>query len=70
MFNTKRLQQQADETEPIGILYEDETWKTSLRVIHPAWLLAYRLIAFGVLLALIISNLVIGGARVLFFYTQ
>ncbi|CAH1417228.1 unnamed protein product [Lactuca virosa] len=70
VFNTKRRHQQDDETEPIGILYEDETWKTSLRVIHPAWLLAYRLIAFGVLLALIISNLVIGGARVLFFYTQ
>lgn len=68
VVNKKRRYQQDD--EPIGILYEDETWRTSLTIIHPAWLLAYRLFAFGVLLAIIISNLVIGGVRVLFFYTQ
>ncbi|KAI3720323.1 hypothetical protein L6452_21239 [Arctium lappa] len=72
VFNRKRCRQRDGEAdvESIGILYEDETWRTSLKAIHPGWLLAYRLIAFSVLSALLISNIVIGGARVLFFYTQ
>lgn len=56
--------------EPVGILYEDETWRTSLKTLHPAWLLVYRLFAFGVMLALLIVNLIVDGADILFFYTQ
>lgn len=72
VFHKKRSQRQDNEPgfEPIGILYDNETWKTSLKAIHPAWLLAYRLIAFCVLLALLTSNLVISGASVFFYYTQ
>ncbi|MFS7966407.1 hypothetical protein Hanom_Chr09g00773391 [Helianthus anomalus] len=54
---------------PVGILYEDETWRTSLESFHPAWLLVYRLVAFGVMLALLIANLIVYGANSLFFYT-
>ncbi|KAK1408692.1 hypothetical protein QVD17_40682 [Tagetes erecta] len=54
----------------IGILYEDETWMTSFISLHPAWLLVYRLIAFGVTLALLIAALIVYGANTLFFYTQ
>ncbi|KAL8269091.1 hypothetical protein R6Q59_002889 [Mikania micrantha] len=70
--NKKRSRQQDDEMqiEPIGILYDDEMWKTSLKSMHPVWLLAYRLIAFGVLFTILFFNLAISGAGVLFYYTQ
>nr|XP_043623082.1 uncharacterized protein LOC122594840 [Erigeron canadensis] len=70
--NKKRTQKQDDEldTEPTGILYEDETWRTSFEEMHPAWLLCYRLIAFCLLLTILVYDLVIAGAGKLFFYTQ
>ncbi|KAI3795969.1 hypothetical protein L1987_38630 [Smallanthus sonchifolius] len=58
------------DSEPIEILYDDETWRTSLKSVHPVWLLVYRLIAFGVLLTILFFNLAISGAGVLFYYTQ
>ncbi|KAJ9563777.1 hypothetical protein OSB04_008937 [Centaurea solstitialis] len=73
VVNKKRSRQRDDDeadVEPIGILYEDETWRTSLRAMHPGWLLAYRLIAFSVLLALLVTNLAFSGTRGLLFYTQ
>ncbi|KAJ0495413.1 hypothetical protein HanIR_Chr12g0608491 [Helianthus annuus] len=72
VVNRKRRKQQDDEldVEPIGILYDDETWRTSIKSLHPVWLLAYRLIAFSVLLAILSINLAISGPGVLFYYTQ
>lgn len=72
IFNKQKNQRLHDEldVEPIGILYEDETWKTSFKAIHPVWLLSYRLVAFIVLSAILSSNLAIGGIGVFFFYTQ
>lgn len=72
VFNkkTSRIKDRKHDVKPIGILYEDETWRTSWKALHPAWLLVYRLIALGVMLALLIANLILDGADILFFYTQ
>ncbi|XP_071693944.1 uncharacterized protein [Rutidosis leptorrhynchoides] len=67
---TSRKKENELVAEPIGILYEDETWRTSLKAVHPAWLLVYRLFAFGLMLAILIVNLVGAGADVFFYYTQ
>lgn len=53
-----------------GILYEDEVWRPCLRSIHPAWLLGYRVIAFIVLLLMLILNIAIDGAGIMYYYTQ
>ncbi|GJZ51626.1 hypothetical protein Tco_0606141 [Tanacetum coccineum] len=72
VVNKKSSRKRDDEldVEPGGILYEDETWRSSIKALHPAWLLSYRLVAFGVLLSILVSDVAIIGAGVLFFYTQ
>ncbi|PWA71931.1 hypothetical protein CTI12_AA273850 [Artemisia annua] len=72
VINRKKSHAKEDEhdAEPVGILYEDETWRTSIKAVHPAWLLVFRLFAFGIMLALLITSLILDGADILFFYTQ
>ncbi|KAJ1277724.1 hypothetical protein BS78_04G025800 [Paspalum vaginatum] len=55
---------------PDGVLYDDEAWRPCLRDIHPAWLLAYRLISFFVLLSLLVVIVISDGGNIFYYYTQ
>ncbi|XP_057442932.1 uncharacterized protein LOC130734501 [Lotus japonicus] len=59
-----------NQEETSATLYEDETWKPSLKGIHPAWLMAFRVFAFILLLVLLIVDAAVYGGHVFFFYTQ
>lgn len=69
-FKRRKSESGDDSQDSVGSLYEDEFWRTCLKGIHPAWLLAYRMLAFAVLLALIIGDAVVSGGGIFLFYTQ
>ncbi|XP_050224625.1 uncharacterized protein LOC126674250 [Mercurialis annua] len=52
-------------------LHEQRTWRPCLDQIHPIWLLVYRVVAFSVLFASLVSKASVNGFLVMFFfYTQ
>lgn len=59
-----------DQQEAAGCLYDDEVWGTCSKSIHPIWLLAYRIVAFCALLALLLTDTVIHSAAKYYFYTE
>ncbi|KAL4348747.1 hypothetical protein GQ457_17G027060 [Hibiscus cannabinus] len=59
-----------DTEETRGSLHEDETWRPCLKGIHPAWLMAFRLFAFFVLLILLIVTAFVDGGSIFYYYTQ
>ncbi|GAB4846733.1 hypothetical protein Ancab_025741 [Ancistrocladus abbreviatus] len=52
------------------LFHDDDAWRTSLREVHPIWLLAFRVLAFSLFLAILIVEIVIHGVAMLFYYTQ
>lgn len=51
-------------------LSKDEAWTTCSKTVHPVWLLAYRVVSFWALLALILADTIVHSPRIFFFYTQ
>ncbi|CAA7402271.1 unnamed protein product [Spirodela intermedia] len=67
----EREREEREQDEPRGpLLYEEDTWRPCLEKIHPAWLLGFRVLAFSVLSALLVVNLVAQGGEMFYFYTQ
>ncbi|KAI9178567.1 hypothetical protein LWI28_027976 [Acer negundo] len=56
--------------DAVNFLHSDDVWRPCLKEIHPIWLLAFRVIAFCLLLAMLIVKVIFSGAIILIYYTQ
>lgn len=69
-YNGPGSRREEGEENPENALYDDESWMPCLNIIHPAWLLGFRVVSFFLLLALLSTNVAIDGASIFYFYTQ
>ncbi|XP_021888795.1 uncharacterized protein LOC110807835 [Carica papaya] len=69
-FRRRRDENEEDQQDSAGTLFEDETWKPCLKGIHPAWLLAFRVVAFFVLLVMLFVIVLADGGTIFYYYTQ
>ncbi|KAI4989326.1 hypothetical protein ZWY2020_036643, partial [Hordeum vulgare] len=53
-----------------GVVYLEDCWKPCLDDIHPAWLLAFRLVSFLLMDSVIIYDVIVDGWTVFLYYTQ
>ncbi|KAE8803595.1 putative LRR receptor-like serine/threonine-protein kinase [Hordeum vulgare] len=53
-----------------GVVYLEDCWKSCLDDIHPAWLLAFRLVSFLFMASVIIYDVIVDGWTVFLYYTQ
>lgn len=68
--NKYRKRASEEQGEAAGCLYEDESWGTCLKSVHPIWLLAYRICAFCAMLALLLADAISHGGGIFTFYTE
>ncbi|KAI3452710.1 hypothetical protein Pfo_009374 [Paulownia fortunei] len=68
--NKSRNRPNGNQQEAAGCLYKGEAWGTCLESIHPIWLLAFRIVAFCALLALILADSIIHSVGIFYYYTQ
>lgn len=68
--NKPRNRERENHKEKARSLYKNEVWGTCSKAIHPLWLLAYRIISFCVLLALLLADAITHSAGIFYFYTQ
>ncbi|KAL6505531.1 hypothetical protein OROHE_022910 [Orobanche hederae] len=51
-------------------LYKGQAWGTCRESIRPVWLLAFRVVAFCTMLALILADTIVHSVGIFCFYTQ
>ncbi|KAL0327270.1 UNVERIFIED_CONTAM: hypothetical protein Sangu_1805000 [Sesamum angustifolium] len=68
--NKSRSRPTGDQGEAARGSYKSEGWRTCSQSIHPIWLLAYRIVAFCALLALILADTIVHSVGIFYFYTQ
>ncbi|KAL0372375.1 UNVERIFIED_CONTAM: hypothetical protein Scaly_0919100 [Sesamum calycinum] len=68
--NKSRSRPTGDQGEAARGSYKSEAWRTCSQSIHPIWLLAYRIVAFCALLALILADTIVHSVGIFYFYTQ
>lgn len=68
--NNHRRIRNREEADDDGVVYDEDTWKSCIKGIHPVWLMAFRIIAFSVLLYILIRNANNRGRTIFYFYTE